>query len=56
MTTVWTASPRRRGRLAPIGVSLVLSSNLLFAVFALRQAMTLETQGLVCAALLRSAP
>ena len=54
VTAVWTASPRLRGRLAPIGVSLVLSSNLLFAVFALRQAMTLETQGLVCAALLLS--
>lgn len=54
VTAVWTASPRLRRRLAPIGVSLVLSSNLLFAVFALRQAMTLETQGLVCAALLLS--
>lgn len=54
LTALWSASPRLRRRLTFPGLALVLAGNLVFASFALRQAMTLDTLGLVCAAVLAS--
>lgn len=54
LTALWSASPRLRRRLTLPGLALVLAGNLVFASFALRQAMTLDALGLVCAAVLVS--
>lgn len=54
LTALWSASPRLRRRLTFPGLALVLAVNMVFASFALRQAMTLDTLGLVCAAVLAS--
>lgn len=54
LTALWSASPRLRRRLTYPGLALVLAGNLVFASFALRQAMTQDTLGLVCAAVLAS--
>ncbi|WP_292037170.1 MULTISPECIES: response regulator [unclassified Brevundimonas] len=54
LTSVWSASPRLRRGLTPLALALVLAGNLSFAGFALRQAMTQDPLGLICAAILAS--
>lgn len=54
LTSLWNASPRLRRSLTPVALALVLAGNLAFAGFALRQAMTQDLLGLICAAILAS--